>query len=126
MSISSMYDSCKTVQELENTFKDWAYNKSIAKFASDYKVSSDKVQEEYKKHITTTPKEFLIMSTSEGNFFYYVGVDREFKKEIQQAKKTMDAKKQGIRIRDAEKDIQRNVDTFNGHVHDTLNGKLYC
>lgn len=118
------YDSCETVEELEKEFKEWAYRRCLVKFGNDYKITDEEIlKQEYKDHITTSPKDYYIMSTSEGNYFYYVGSDVEFKKEIQQNKKTMENKRQKKKIADGYSDIKNNVNQFNKNIHDSLNGK---
>lgn len=124
MSASSMYDSCNTIEELENTFKEWAYNRCLDKFASDYKITDqNSLVQAYKEHITTSPKDYYIMSTSEGNFFYYIGSDSDLKKEIQKNKSTMDNLKQKKRIKDNYTDIKNNTNSFGKNFHDSLHGK---
>lgn len=106
------YDSCKTIQEIDQEFLTWAYDTSMGKFCNDKGLVYKRGETDalYITEQNVAPKKFYSYASDTGIYYYYFGTDTALRDEIKKQKHAATIKKREMRIQSSLNDI-----------HDTLN-----
>ena len=112
------YDSCKTVQAVDQEFLTWAYDTCIGKFCTDKGIVYKKGETDslYITEQNVAPKKFYVYASDTGIYYYYFGTDTTLRNEIKRQKNVASLKKRNMRIQSGLDDINSTINAGKAEI----------